>query len=376
MRALWLVRPDLTLQPGGDTTQILQTAEALRRRGVEIALSDAPDADVRDCDVVHLFHLDRTWENLPHCRRIRSAGTPAVLSTIWWPMGEFDLAGREGFQGWLARRLGSERYQGLRAAQRGWLRAARLRRWPNGAGVWRGYRAALRSVLESVRVILPNSRAEQVEIEKAFGVARPAVVVPNAADAQVFRSASRDAAPRAGALCVGRIEPRKNQLALIEALRGTGVPLTLVGQAGRYSRAYERRCRAAGAEFDVQFLGHEPAAVLAGRYQGAAVHVCPSWYETPGLASLEAALCGCALVVTDGGCTREYFGDEALYAAPDDAGSLRAAVLAALARGASAGLRERIARECSWDAAAEATLAGYRLALGGNAECSITNAEC
>ena len=42
----------------------------------------------------------------------------------------------------------------------------------------------------------------------------------------------------------------------------------------------------------------------------------PSWFETPGLAALEAALAGCSVVITPFGSTREYFGDLVEYARP------------------------------------------------------------
>jgi glycosyltransferase involved in cell wall biosynthesis len=376
MRVLWLVRNNLTQHPGGDTTQILRTAEALRRRGVTIDLSSEAGADLAEYDLVHLFHLDRLWENAEHCRRVRAAGRPVVLSTIYWPSDEFDRGGRAGFQGWLARRCGSPAYQDLRLFQRYLLHCRQRRVWPR-LGLRRfSFGRNVRELLAAVSVILPNSRAEQEQIEIRFGVQRPAVIVPNAADSTVFgpgvgaaRSDSPQPGvqssalhPRGGVLCVGRIEPRKNQLALIQALRGTGIPLTLVGRSGRYSSAYHRRClRAAGA--NVCFVAQQPAGELRRYYHAAQVHACVSWYETPGLASLEAALCGCALVVTPGGCTREYFGDDAVYTPPDDPDAIRAAVQQALARGSSAALAARVAREYTWDAAAAATLKAYELAL-------------
>jgi glycosyltransferase involved in cell wall biosynthesis len=164
-------------------------------------------------------------------------------------------------------------------------------------------------------------------------------------------------------LCVGRIEPRKNQLALIKALGDSRIPLTLVGQAGRFSGRYAERCRHAGGA-EVRCVPHCAAAKLREFYCAARVHVSVSWYETPGLASLEAALCGCNLVVTPGGCTREYFGEDAHYCAPDDPRSIRAAVAAALAAEPKPGLAERVRREFNWDAAARGTLRGYELALG------------
>jgi glycosyltransferase involved in cell wall biosynthesis len=187
--------------------------------------------------------------------------------------------------------------------------------------------------------------------------------VPNAADVDTFApSADGPPSERDGVLCVGRIEPRKNQLALIEALRGSDIPLMFIGQPGRFSAGYARRChRAAGAR--VRFVSQRSARELRELYHAARVHACVSWYETPGLASLEAALSGCNLVVTPGGCTREYFGNQVFYARPDEPDSICAAVKAALDAEPNPDLARRVARKFNWNAAAQNTLRGYRLAL-------------
>ncbi len=363
MRALWLVRDNLETHRGGDTTQILQTKAALERLGVVIELSSDVDRELRDYDIVHLFHLDRLWEHLPVCHRLRVARVPAVLSTIYWPMDEFDRGGRAGLPGTLARTLGSEAWQTLRLVQRSGLHCLRARSLRSWQPRLLSFQHAARYLLDAVAVILPNSAAELRRIEERFGAGRPAVIVPNAADTNTFTSApERTPSPRTGVLCVGRIEPRKNQLALLQALRDTGISLTLVGQPGRFSRRYGRRCRQAAGR-NVRFLEDRNAAELCELYRRARVHACVSWYETPGLASLEAALCGCNLVVTPRGSTHEYFGNQAYYCEPDDRRSIRAAVEAAVAAEPDPDLARRIARKFAWEAAAKNTLRGYQLAL-------------
>ena len=98
-------------------------------------------------------------------------------------------------------------------------------------------------------------------------------------------------------------------------------------------------------------------------YGACAAHVSASWYETPGLASLEAASCNRPIVVTPGGATREYFGSDAEYCAPDDVVSIRRAVERALARPASNGLANRIATEFTWEVAAQETIKAYEWAV-------------
>ncbi len=358
MRVLWLVRPDLDREPGGDTTQIHQTATALRRLGVSPTLSSAARPDLDGFDLVHLFHLDRVWENARWCRLIRARGLPAVLSPLYWPTEEFDRHGRSGVQGWLAQSVGPRAYPSLRIAQRSALSALSQR---DLRALRLSFRRSVRFVLDTIDALLPNSQAEKHQIRARFGASCPITVVPNAVDASAFGGPPDWKAQRDEVLCVGRLEPRKNQLALIRAVRGMRVRLRLVGQAGHFNRPYERRCRReAGSE--VEFLGHRTPAELRWLYRCSRVHASASWYETPGLASLEAAACGCSVVVGEGGCTREYFGDQAQYCRPGDVRSIRTAIEKAFVSSPGPALAERVVREFNWEAAARRTLACYRQA--------------
>lgn len=360
MRAVWLVRKNLEQHPGGDTTQILRTRAAVESQGVEVDLVTALPRDLRRYDVAHLFHLDRLWENLPASATLRAAGVPTVLSTIWWPADEFDRYGRRGMQGRLARWLGTPRYQSARLVQR-WL----LDRLGGGGRRWDGrllsFRRAGRALLDACDVLLPNSVAEREAIEAWFGGARAWVIVPNAVDLDVFSEVPADT-ERAGVLCVGRIEPRKNQLALVRALRGMDVPVTLLGPVGRFSSGYGRAVRSAADE-NVRIAPPCRGAALRAAYARHAVHACVSWYETPGLASLEAGVCGCRLVVTPGGSTREYFGRDAWYCEAGDAASIRTAVAGALAGRVDGGVVARWRGAFTWSAAASQTIMSYQLSI-------------
>jgi glycogen(starch) synthase len=119
-------------------------------------------------------------------------------------------------------------------------------------------------------------------------------------------------------------------------------------------------------------------AALMGR---AAVFALPARYEPFGLAALEAALSGCALVLGDIPSLREVWGDAALFVPPDDHEALRAA-LASLIAGPS--LRKDLGRRARERASAYtveamtgSTIAAYeRLlrssALGRSGEEAVT----
>jgi hypothetical protein len=102
---------------------------------------------------------------------------------------------------------------------------------------------------------------------------------------------------------------------------------------------------------------------LASAYAAAKVHALVSWYETTGLASLEAALAGCRIVSTNRGAPPEYLGEHAWYCNPADVSSIRAALEGALAASAPHPLSERILSEYSPDRSARALRQGYERAL-------------
>jgi glycosyltransferase involved in cell wall biosynthesis len=163
---------------------------------------------------------------------------------------------------------------------------------------------------------------------------------------------------------VGAISPVKNQLGVIEALYNLPVPLVFIGQPAAAMPEYAEMCKARGAERgNVIFIDRIPHEELPGIYALAAVHVLPSWRETPGLASLEAAAAGCRVVTTSIGSTYDYFGDLAWYCYPDDLISIRTAVESALQTSQTTALREHVLTEFTWQRAAEATLASYQTAL-------------
>ena len=153
--------------------------------------------------------------------------------------------------------------------------------------------------------VLPNSHAEAGQLVRLFGVAAERIrVVPNGVLPSFGTASPEPFRERWGAdpfvLYVGRIEPRKNMLGLVRAVGGAGAA------AGRASASRRRAtttmpgvpARRRGARSSwLGRLDHDDP-LLASAYAAARVFALPSWFETPGLAALEAALAGCAVVIT------------------------------------------------------------------------------
>ncbi len=212
-------------------------------------------------------------------------------------------------------------------------------------------------------MLLPNSTSEYRRFEAVYGAVRPHRVVPNGVRLTSVTK-SYEAVPEyeGAVLCMGRIEARKNQLRLIEAINGSSLRLFIHGDPSPNAAGYAAAC-AAAAGTNVQILPPLSGAALYAAYASAKVHVLPSWFETTGLSSLEAAAMGCNIVVTDRGDTRDYFGDRAWYCEPGNTGSIRAAVEAAHAAPVDAGFRQEILERFTWRRAAEETLAAYQEVL-------------
>ena len=163
-------------------------------------------------------------------------------------------------------------------------------------------------------------------------------------------------------ICVARIEGIKNQLNLIKALRNTSFKLFLIGGFSPNQEKYYRQCNSL-ATSNITFIQHVRQADLIKFYKKAKVHILPSWFETTGLSSLEAAVLGCNVVITAKGDAKEYLGDYAFYCDPALTQSIFEAVDAASKAQVDPGLAEMVKRNYTWKKAAEETYEVYKEVL-------------
>jgi glycosyltransferase involved in cell wall biosynthesis len=118
------------------------------------------------------------------------------------------------------------------------------------------------------------------------------------------------------AIWFGVIEPNKNQLAAIKALRDKGIPLVLVGHSREES--YYEQCREAGGDsvLFIKALPQKSEIVRAALREALFYIEIP--HEPPGLSAIEAGLAGCRLLLSDDAWSREHFGEHAIFANPAD----------------------------------------------------------
>jgi len=343
--------------PGGGETQMFGTAAGLRELGVSARLWRPWEESLGQAKCLHLF--GSLPEHLPLVEAARRADLPVLLSTITW----FDWRSYWREPGSVLRRV---------KAVAGFAARAACPRLPS----WR------RRLYHAVDMLLPNSNAEAAQLARYFEIPPQKLhIVPNAADPRfaaadptpflklLDRQLSASAPLEVSAqiaegrfvLYVGRIEPRKNQLGLLKAMRGSGVPLVFLGDVVPGCDGYWKACCKAAdpSAIFLPRLDHDDP-LLRSAYAACGCLALTGWFETPGLAALEAAMTGTPLVLPRGGSAREYFGDEARYVAPDNLPGIRRAVLDALETPRSDTVAKRIQDTFTWKAAAAATLEAYR----------------
>ena len=213
-------------------------------------------------------------------------------------------------------------------------------------------RVVPRAVRNAARVLTVSERTK-ADIVALYDVpAHRIVVTPNGVD-PVFGPGS---GTHDYVLSVGAIQRRKNQLAALEAAKGAGLPVVIVGPAKDPQLAEELRERGARLE------GYVATERLAELYRGAACLVQSSRYEGFGLPVLEAMASGTPVVAVPDPALREVAGDAAIFVEETELADGIRRALAERDRLVAAGLER--ARAFSWCAAAERTLSVYREILG------------
>lgn len=111
---------------------------------------------------------------------------------------------------------------------------------------------------------------------------------------------------RMQAVTAGRLWDEAKNVKLLEAV-DSPVPLLIAGETHPESSAHV----ADGS--DIRLLGSLDESALLDLLRDTAIYICTSRYEPFGLAPLEAAQCGCAVLANDIPSLREVWGDSALY---------------------------------------------------------------
>lgn len=341
MNVLMIAQQSITVAAGGPSVQVKQTARYLPDNGVNVRFFNQWEVIDGDVDLAHVFGANiMTFDAAAMLRRYR---IPFVVSSI------FFTTHSPAF---------------VRMARNFEVAARKLY-----SGVWTDYGLSS-AVCGMAEMVLPNSSAEAVQVEKGLGIEAARVrVIPNGVEDRFDKADPSMFIDRYGVrdfvLNVGHIgSERKNVLSLIRALEQVDRPAVIIGKVLRNSYADECM-REAARNPRITIIEGLPndSAMLASAYAACAAFVLPSLYETPGIAALEAALSGAKIVITKYGGTVDYFQDMATYVEPTSIEGIARGIKSALSSPVNPALRARMREHYLWQNVATLTADAYRSVL-------------
>lgn len=356
MNIAMISRSTLYSSPGGDTVQLEKTASELRKLGINVDIFLSKEKiDYQKYDLLHFFNLIRPADILKHIK----GNVPYLISTIYVDYSEYEKRESRGIRRLIANLVTSDFLEYIKVVARMILGREKIQ---DIRYILLGHRYCVKYALKKAAAILPNSISEQHRVEKKYKIVRPSYVVYNGIETHKFKKAKADPKYKDAIICVGRIEGRKNQLRLINAMEGLPYQLYVIGKESPNDKAYADLCKKAAAP-NVHFINHLPQEKLFDIMKAAKVHVLPSFFETCGLVSLEAAYLDCSIVVTNKGDQEEYFKENGLYCNPYSVSSIKEAIVKAYNADSSLELKKRISQTFTWEKAALSTLAAYKAVL-------------
>lgn len=181
-----------------------------------------------------------------------------------------------------------------------WARSCRTQPLEESAWLER-YRTLVQRGLDRADAVAAPTRWMLHALEEGFRLPKQREVIANGRSIQVESAVVR----KLRAVTAGRLWDEAKDMALLDRVR-TPMPLVVAGA---------RECDGieAGTLEHVPTLGTLSGEEMLRLFAESAVYVCTSRYEPFGLAPLEAALCGCAVVARDIGSLREVWQDAAIY---------------------------------------------------------------
>ena len=194
-----------------------------------------------------------------------------------------------------------------------WIRAVR---GVDAGPEWSRYRNEVRAGLAAADLVVAPTRTMLNDAERHYGPFAKSRVVPNARGGASYRLGPK----HSHILAAGRIwDEAKNIAALARIARRLSWPVRVAGDNVHPEGGV--------SDFaDVELMGLQSTERMAAAFAAASIFTHPARYEPFGLTPLEAALSGCALVLSDIPSLREVWRDAACFVPPDDDDALAGAL--------------------------------------------------
>jgi glycosyltransferase involved in cell wall biosynthesis len=353
LRVLFLNRASAFALPGGDTIVMKRLQQLLEQRGCTVDIGDETRLDtIKNYDLVHCFNLTIPEITETFAKQCVIANVPFVITTLQEDFPRYyhkAMAAWAWFKGYAG--AGRRTAVPPLAQAFGAAKPFPFMTSPFAANAANLLFACGESEARLLTTMYPHAKIEVLPFGSSISnLPAPAALFEKAFDIKEF------------VLCVGRVEPRKNQLMLLHALEASDLPVVFADGGFTYQPEYLALCKQFVRKGRTVFTGRLSDEQLVSAYHACRLHCLPSWYELPGLVSLEAAAYGCPVVASSWGCLPDYLGTAVSWCEPDDPAGIRAAVEKTYGQERKPGAAE-LARSFTWDKFGDLTLEQYRRVL-------------
>jgi glycosyltransferase involved in cell wall biosynthesis len=175
--------------------------------------------------------------------------------------------------------------------------------------VWNQYKKYVQDGLNTAQCIVTPSYAMKHDINKHYNHSTPVVVIYNGIHVHSHKIKLKEPF----ILTAGRLwDKAKNFRILCKCAPDLSWPLYAAGSIDETTEI----------PVNCHLLGALSTEELTEWMHRASIFIAPSLYEPFGYTALEAALCGCTLILSDIESQREIWQDAALFVSPDDSEAL------------------------------------------------------
>jgi glycosyltransferase involved in cell wall biosynthesis len=369
MKILLWTRHDCFKAKGGDMIQVENTYLELKKLGVEVDISDKNNPDLDKYDIVHLFQLDWTPETFIHAKKAKKAGKKIILSPIHHNIDEVKKFDDEYVFGLrrISKFLFLDQFQRdtFKNIYRALLDKTKI--IPTLYSLIIGLKNMNRKAIEMSDYVLTQTKLEAEDLKKAYDVDFKWSIVPNGVSSKFINPMSQKnlLSFEDYILCVGRIEPRKNNLNIIAAVAklrrdlNQDIKLVFVGKKSNkhkeYSNIFENQLKNFSWITYLDYVSYDQMPTV---YKFSKVCVSASWFETTGLTLLEALFVG-SNAVSSSPRAKEILGELCSYCSPESVESIAEAIKVEFFKKRPA-LPNSFREEYTWENTAIKTLQVYK----------------
>jgi glycosyltransferase involved in cell wall biosynthesis len=318
VKVVFALRADAFTKPGGDSKKVDRYRQGLTQLGWDSEIvTSACDLAKTTSDLVHLMNLDTPRENLHYAKVAHHSKRPVVISTIRHPfegMKAMYCLGDDKFYKQL-RRLGIQAETGI-----GFREQVKLLKQRNlMAAITPGkYRELQKRLVQDAASVFPMATGESEALSKDFACQTPAWTIRNGfsfSPAEQSESATKEF----DIISVGRVEPRKNSLALARAASSSGLNTAFVGSINGNHRAYaDEFLKTVEASGNVTYLGSKNHDEIIDVLQRSKAYINPAWFEVVSQADVEAACMGLRIASTQHSYLEDALGSDVVRFDPTE----------------------------------------------------------